>query len=161
MKPISAEDVWLEGADAPPSFASRAAVVGVVLCCFFGVFFLIGHATAGGGAEAEQPAGTVVGTAQATVPDGLGAVAALGALEAARPLPARSHPAPSAASEVPVQASRPAPALEPEPVNPSPEPAPAHVSPAPAAKPAPAPSSSGSHGGAASGGGGSSFDSSG
>lgn len=169
MKPIPAEDLWLEGADAPPSLATRATIVAVVLACVFAVFFFIGHATAGGSAADEQPAGTIVGSAQATVvPGGLGAAPALGALQAPRPQPAPEPvSAPTRTPETGVSetpragagAGAAAPAPAPEEQAPSPAPAPT-LKAAPAPRAAPAPSSGSGHSGG-EGSGGSSFDSSG
>jgi hypothetical protein len=148
------EDVWLEGAHAPPSFASRAAAVALVLGCVFAVFFFIGHATAGGGTQAEPPVGTAVGVSQAVVPDGLAGVPALGALEAPppvqRPAPVVSNSGGARTVETAApETQAPVPAAEPEATRPAPAPA-----------PRPAPSSGGGHARKSSGGGGS-FDSSG
>jgi len=159
MNLFPAEDVWLEGGDAPPSLALRAAAVALVLCCTFAVFFFIGHATAGGPADAEQPVGTVLGASEANVPGRLSGVAALGALEAPRPVIAPT-PAPrprEGAGQRAGESASEAPASAPESESAGPAEAP------PAAQPAPEPSPAPSHhsGGHPSGSGGGSFDSSG
>jgi outer membrane biosynthesis protein TonB len=159
MRPVRVEDVWLESAATPPRLAPRLALVALVLGCVFAVFFIIGHAVAGGSAQSEQPAGTLVGNSQATIPARLKDVAALGPLEVPAPKPAPTSPAPKPAStprEAAPPSAEPVHESEPRETTPPPE---VHAQPAPAPKPAPTPPSGATHSEHTSSGG--SFDSSG